>query len=151
MNDEPIRSFEGEYRFLSNFWPCQIPFEGIQYPSVEHAYQAAKTLDPEQRRKISLAQSAKDAKRLGREVTVRPDWDFVKEAIMYELLELKFSDPTLMAKLQDTGDRTLIEGNWWRDYFWGVCNGRGQNKLGRLQMLLRSNSINTEFNEYRWL
>src|SRR6185369_8674281 len=44
-----ILEFQGDNRFLSNFFPAEVIYEGITYPTAEHAYQAAKTLDPEQR------------------------------------------------------------------------------------------------------
>jgi hypothetical protein len=38
-------SFHNEYRFLSNFYPAEVSFEGLVFPTVEHAYVAAKTTD----------------------------------------------------------------------------------------------------------
>lgn len=146
--DEPIAAFEGEYRFLSNFWPCEIRYNRITFPSTEHAYQAAKTHDMDRRREIALAKTAGESKKLGRTVTLRPDWDAVKEQVMRQLLLIKFADPILMARLKETGTRELIEGNHWGDFYWGVCGGRGENKLGKLLMLLRSNYSGTYLDEF---
>lgn len=132
-----IDSFRGEYRFLSNFYACPIVYEGDLYPSLEHAFQAAKTTDPDERRVVRTATTAGNAKRAGRKVTKRDDWDDVRVSVMRELLLQKFSDPQLRQRLQSTGNAELIEGNDWGDVFWGVCRGRGENWLGRLLMEVR--------------
>lgn len=134
-----IDSFSGKYRFLSNFYPIQVTYDGGRYPTVEHAYQAAKTLDASTRLlfQVPSALSPGQAKGLGRGLTLRADWEQVKVNIMYQLLESKFEDEHLRLCLLDTGEEELIEGNTWGDRFWGVCNGRGENMLGRLLMQLR--------------
>lgn len=132
-----IDNFEGEFRFLSNFWPSVVHFEGMEFNSVEHAYQAAKTLDKDLRMKIRNAKTPNDAKRLGKKVDLRADWETEKLSIMFGLLRQKFENPELRQKLLATGDAELIEGNWWGDTFWGVCRGRGKNHLGRLLMNIR--------------
>lgn len=132
-----IDSFTGSNRFLSNFWYCGVEFEGEDYISVEHAYQAAKTLDKIERWEIRRAKTPGQAKRLGKQVTLRADWDKVKLVVMRELLQSKFEDPVLARMLIETGDEWLSESNTWGDTFWGVCKGRGQNNLGRLLMELR--------------
>jgi ribA/ribD-fused uncharacterized protein len=131
-----IDRFSGEYRFLSNFYPVAIVLDGEQYSSVEHAYQAAKTLDPLKRKRF-LNISAPAAKRLGRSITLRPDWEDFKLDIMFNLLQRKFRNPELRRKLKDTGDAILIEGNHWGDTFWGICKGDGYNMLGQMLMLVR--------------
>ena len=132
-----IDSFTGEYRFLSNFYPCEIIFEGALYPSVEHAYQAAKTLVQEERGRIQAAKTPGAAKKLGRKVTLQAGWNSMRVAVMRELLRTKFSDNVLKAILLETGDADLVEGNNWGDAFWGVCKGRGENWLGRLLTEIR--------------
>lgn len=134
-----IDSFDGKYAFLSNFFPSPIKDAGITYPTVEHYFQAMKSLDIEERRKIAAAPSPGQAKRLGRKVQLRPEWNDIKETFMYMALWEKFSDPYLREMLLDTGDEELIEGNWWGDQYWGVCNGVGQNRLGNILMLIRKN------------
>lgn len=132
-----IESFSGHHRFLSNFYACEILLDGEMYPSVEHAYQAAKTLDVDQRETIRRTAAASYAKRLGRRVTLRKDWEHVKLTIMLGLLRQKFQDERLRRLLLRTAPLTLIEGNNWNDTYWGVCDGKGDNHLGRLLMQVR--------------
>jgi len=132
-----IDSFKGENRFLSSFWPCEVELDGVTYESVEHAYQAAKTVVPEEREKFRYAATAGIAKRLGRSVTMRDDWDDVKLSVMRDLVTQKFSDPSLRALLDETKGKQLIEGNHWGDVFWGVCKGKGENHLGKILMEVR--------------
>lgn len=121
-----INTFKGEYRWLSNFWPVAIPYEGILYTSVENAYQAAKTLDQTDREKISLLPANK-AKSYGKKLKIREDWDNVKLSIMRELVTIKFTtDPNLKKLLMDTHPQPLIEGNTWGDVFWGVWLARAR-------------------------
>lgn len=133
-----IDSFSGKYRFLSNFWPCEIEYEGIKYPSTEHAFQAAKTLDIEERKRIAQLDTPGKAKRAGKSVELRSDWESIKIGVMREILQLKFADKKLAQQLLDTGDEELVEGNTWGDKFWGVCDGEGQNYLGLLLMDVRT-------------
>jgi len=132
-----IDSFKDEYRFLSNFWPAEVRFEGLQYPSVEHAYQAAKTEDPKERVDVQSCTTPGKAKRQGRKVTMRSDWDDVKVDIMEHLLYEKFAHPELRDRLLQTGTQGLVEGNTWGDTFWGVSGGKGENHLGRILMKIR--------------
>lgn len=132
-----ITRFRHEYAFLSNFYPVSIEFEGSVYAAVEDAFQAAKTLDPKERMLIQLCQTPGDAKRCGRKVTLRDNWDEIKVDIMYQLLQKKFTNPTLRQKLLATGDAQLVEGNNHGDVFWGQVNGQGQNHLGLLLMRIR--------------
>lgn len=132
----PIDSFSGEYRFLSNFYPSPIKWHDGIYPTVEHIFQAFKTIDPEERDEIRNAKTPGEAKRLGRKVTLRPDWNDIKIEVMNNFLQSKFRIPELRNKLMDTGTRELIEGNTWGDRFWGV-DGTGKNELGKLLMEIR--------------
>jgi ribA/ribD-fused uncharacterized protein len=131
-----IDSFSGEYRFLSNFAPCPIRLGGLVYPSTEAAYQAAKTRDPNERLAFTSA-SASAAKALGRAVTLRPGWEKMKEEVMLACLRQKFKRHPYREKLIATGTAKLIEGNHWGDTYWGVCNGKGENRLGELLMQVR--------------
>jgi hypothetical protein len=112
-----IDNFRGEYFFLSNFYPCKIIYGNITYRSVEHAFQAAKTLDMDKRKLIAAAGTAAAAKHLGRLVPLRADWEEIKLATMENLLRIKFSNHILKQKLIQTGDQELTEGNWWGDNF----------------------------------
>ena len=133
-----IDCFDGEYAFLSNFYDSPIEKDGIVYPTNEHFFQAMKTLDDEERKRIAAAETPGKAKRMGRSVKLRPDWEQSKIQIMKEGLTLKFlCHKDLAEKLVATGDVWLIEGNWWGDTYWGVCNGVGHNMLGNLLMEIR--------------
>ena len=140
MEVASITEFRGAYRFLSNFWFCAIDMDGSTYPSVEHAYQAAKTFDFQQRGHIRRSSTPGGAKALGRKITLRLDWDAIKIETMRALVRQKFSAHTdLRAKLLATGDAELIEGNHWGDTFWGQCPiGNGQNWLGKILMEVRA-------------
>lgn len=133
-----INSFSGEYAFLSNFYPCDMHFAGEDYFSVEHAYQASKTTNQLERMHIKRASSSADAKKRGKKVTLRENWEAIKLETMRGFLQEKFSHPALAQKLLDTGDEELVEGNWWNDTYWGVCKGRGENHLGKLLMEIRN-------------
>lgn len=132
-----IEGFFGDFHFLSNFHPSLVEVERIEYPTVEHAYQAMKTEDRTERQGIAAMASPGSAKRAGRKVKLREDWEKVKVGIMTDLVALKFEDPELREKLLSTGNAYLEETNTWRDRFWGVCNGQGQNHLGRILMEVR--------------
>lgn len=141
---EKIDSFTGNYWFLSNFYdPAPVRYEGEEYPTTEHAYQAAKTLDVRERQQIQETSDPGRTKKLGRRVTLRPDWEDIKLDIMLDLVRQKFRDPTLRRALLDTGTQELVEGNWWGDTFWGVCKGKGSNHLGKILMRVR-NEIRNE-------
>ena len=133
-----IDRFDGEHAFLSNFWPSPLTLDGITYPTVEHAFQAAKAIDPLERQRIAALPTPGAAKRAGRKVAIRPDWEQVNVAIMEDLVRRKFADPELAGKLLATGDEELIEGNTWNDRFWGVCRGVGRNELGKILMRVRA-------------
>jgi ribA/ribD-fused uncharacterized protein len=139
MNE--IKGFFNENRFLSNFWSVWVVYEGAPYRSTEHAYQAAKTLDLKQRKEIQEASTAQIAKNLGKKVTLRSDWEEIKEDVMRDLLIQKFSQPKFMQLLLDTGDAYLEETNHWGDKYWGVCGNDGKNRLGIILMEIRSDII----------
>jgi ribA/ribD-fused uncharacterized protein len=139
-----IEEFQGEYRWLSNFWPTEILVRGERYPSVEFAFVACKTEDPAERARVLKCRSAGNAKRLGRTLTLRAGWDSrpgqepLKVEVIRGLLRCKFrAGSELALKLMATGEAELIEGNSWGDTWWGVCRGKGQNMLGQLLMQRR--------------
>jgi len=135
-----IQQFLQEYSFLSNFYPSDVWYDGVLYPTVEHAYQAAKTFDEQDRKKILEAKTPGQAKRLGRKIKIRDDWEKIKVYVMYELVLQKFCrHPQLRRKLLETKDQTLVEGNKWGDKFWGVDleTKKGRNMLGKLLMQVR--------------
>ena len=133
-----IDSFSGEHAFLSNFFPAEVAHNNITFRTVEHAFQAAKTLDPDEMRKIAAADTPGKAKRLGRTVTLRPNWNIIRVGVMEELVRQKFANPALATLLVATGDEELVEGNNHGDAFWGVYRGKGDNWLGKILMKVRS-------------
>lgn len=160
MNPEgcAIDKFQGRYEFLSNFYPTPIHYDGITYPSAEHAYQAAKCLDDssilntaigawtlaatglELKFAIAMEPSSGKAKRMGRLLPLRPDWEQVKLDIMLQIVTLKFKDEHLAAMLKRTAPCILIEGNNWGDTYWGVDVAKGGlNMLGKVLMHVRDN------------
>jgi ribA/ribD-fused uncharacterized protein len=139
-----IDDFRGDYWFLSNFYHCEdIVIVLWGYPTMEHYFQAMKTLNKEQREKFKYG-TPNNAKFMGRKVKLRPDWDQIRDEVMMAGLRRKFSIPFLRDKLLATGDEILIEGNGWHDNYWGQCNClrcrhiAGRNKLGILLMQLRA-------------
>lgn len=134
-----ICSFSEEYKFLSNFYEAPIDYRGLHYRNNEAAFQAQKCVDEEERREFEEMQ-ASGAKRKGRRVQLREDWENVKVSLMEEIVRAKFCQhPDLAEKLLATGDRKLIEGNTWHDIFWGVDvrTEEGENNLGRILMKIR--------------
>jgi ribA/ribD-fused uncharacterized protein len=150
---EPIREFQGEFRFLSNFWPADVRFGHRSFPTVEHAYQAWKATNKEDFKFVASSPTPGEAKRRGRKITVREDWDRVKLPLMEMLVRSKFDrerNPQLLTLLLLTGERKLIEGNKWGDTFWGVCNGEGENHLGKLLMKIRAEHRDNLFLPFGW-
>jgi hypothetical protein len=136
-----IDRFRGEYRWLSNFHECRIQYLGLDFPTTEHAYQAAKRWDdPEFHQKILSFPRAGDAMRYARtkEITTR-DWHSRTKFNVMEIVNFqKFHVyPDLRDKLLATGDQELVEGNDWGDRVWGVCDGVGENRLGVILMKIR--------------
>ena len=137
-----IKEFRGKYFFLSNYFDSPIPCELLNgevmvAQTVEHYFHAKKPTNVDQQKRILTSTTPGSAKRLGRTCTLRKDWEEVKIKVMENALRLKFADPHLKDLLLATGDKELIEGNTWNDQFWGVCNGVGENNLGKLLMKLR--------------
>lgn len=132
--DDVIDDFSGEYEFLSNFSSSPITIDGIDYSTVEHAFQAHKSNDPDDRRAVAMQSTPGWAKKAGRALDLRPDWESVKHDVMRLCLAAKFAEGTELAqRLLETGTATLVEGNTWGDDYWGVPRGgTGQNWLGRL-------------------
>lgn len=134
---EVIREFIDAYAFLSNFYHSPVKYRNLIYLNAEAAFQAQKEScekDKEQYTRMNPAQ----AKLVGRNCNLREDWEEIKEQTMYEIVKAKFTQNEALARLLlATGDAYLEEGNWWHDTTWGVCNGVGQNKLGKILMRVR--------------
>lgn len=135
MQNTAITSFRGKYAFLSNFYEALIEYNGFHFRNNEAAFQAMK--NPREADRFTEL-SARDAKALGKKVHLRQDWEDAKVRIMYEVCLAKFSQhPELKERLLATGNSFLEEGNDWGDIEWGVCNGYGKNRLGKILMLVR--------------
>lgn len=128
--------FDGA-RFLSNFTPVNIFYGGIHYPSTEHAYQASKCAEALDKLVIASMPTPGKAKRAGRDIKIRDDWDEIKLQVMEDLQRLKYQDPELRERLLETDTLYIEETNTWGDTFWGVCKGVGQNHLGKILMKIR--------------
>ena len=143
-----IRSFTGEYEFLSNYYdPCPVTYGGLTYRNSEAAYQAQKCRHLGSRGMFSRL-SPDEAKRLGKRVPVVDRWDERKAEIMREVVHAKFEQhPELTARLIATGNEYLVEGNLWHDNFFGDCecpkcrSKEGQNWLGLILMEERAYRI----------
>lgn len=139
-----IDNFRGEYYFLSNYFPCHIEIDGKKFLNAEAAFQAHKC---PARVDEFTSLSPNDAKKLGRSVELRSDWDQVRVGVMYKVLNAKFRQNGLLGFwLHQTGTAILIEGNTWHDTFWGVCNGKGKNTLGSLLMQIRKELNEEKYN-----
>lgn len=140
-----IISFDGDYRFLSNFYTSKVIYKDIEFNSVECAYQAAKVKNASDL--VSFVNlSPFEAKQWGKKVELRDDWENIKVGIMMFLLRQKFQDPTILGKLLKTDGLYLVEGNYWHDNQWGVCyckkcSGMGKNLLGTLLMSVRNENL----------
>ena len=144
MSENEISAFRGPHDFLSNFYAADVEFEGAEYPTIEHAFQAAKSLDFAERRAVKNAKTASEAKRMGRKIKRRADWFDVSLVVMETLVRQKFTRyPELRTKLLETGDAKLIEGNNWNDRFYGAVydtnrsEWMGENHLGKILMKVR--------------
>jgi hypothetical protein len=137
-NDNCIKGFFNEYRFLCNFHECPVVFENDTYRSTENAFQAAKEVWAERDKFFDC--SPAESKKLGAEVKLNVvEWDRRKLGVMYKVVSNKFyQNDELREMLLATGDKYLEETNWWGDKYWGVCNGVGENHLGKILMEVRS-------------
>lgn len=151
VNDKLIGGFFEQYRFLSNFHECEVWWDGLIWPSSEHAYMASKcesyyqgfdkcpTYDEEKYEYI-CQMSCSEVKKWGRTVKLRDDWEKIKLDMMFQICESKFTtNKDLKQKLLATGDKELIEYNSWGDQFWGydVDKQKGRNELGKVLMKIR--------------
>lgn len=148
-----INSFSDRFRFLSNFYPCEINYEGIKYTSVENYYVAMKIKDDQIidgkfmpwidiREYISKISNPGEVKRLGRKLKIRKDWESIRLSVMDYGVKQKFKNESLQEMLLSTGDEELVEGNFWHDNFFGSCKcskcgNLGDNNLGKILMTIR--------------
>jgi ribA/ribD-fused uncharacterized protein len=145
-----IWQFQGNNRFLSNFYPSEVEYEGNIYPTAENAFQAAKVLSSILRKEF-LDISPGEAKRLGQRMPLRPLWEESKLQIMEQIVTLKFEDKGMALLLTDTYPARLVEGNTWGDFFWGMVYKKadenfsagwyGNNHLGKILMRVRKSLL----------
>lgn len=148
-NVDIIDNFHGKHYYLSNFYEHPVEFQGVIYPTNEHAFQAAKTLDRVSRLVVRDAKTPGQSKGLGRRLVLRPDWEQVKVMIMLDICREKFKKGSVLAlRLFDTGDALLVEGNTWGDRVWGTVNGEGTNYLGKILMKVRAELRGERFDIY---
>lgn len=96
-------TFTGAFDFLSNFYPAKVEIDGVCYQNTEAAFQAQKCINPADRVEFSDLSAVK-AKRKGRQVKLRPDWDAVRLSVMEEVVRAKFmQNPNLAVRLVATG------------------------------------------------
>ena len=142
--------FSGTYAIIDNFAPTPVTVDvgfGEQtYHTSEHAFAAAKTIDPALHDCIAKTSANPSvAKRLGRMCILRDDWDTIKFDVMWRVLKAKFDQhPEAVKVLLSTGDRVIYEGNTWNDRIWGITASQqakyiyeGRNALGVMLMALR--------------
>lgn len=132
--------FRGEYSFLSNFFVSAFQYKTYVFSTAEHAYQASKAIYEEEFHLIRLAKSPSEAKKMGKRIEIRKDWSSVKLKVMKQVLDEKFSNPELARKLIAV-NIPIIEENEWGDTFWGVCNGKGENHLGKILSRIRQEKM----------
>ncbi len=138
---EKISLFRNEYYFLSNMYPCEIKIGRYTFSCAEAAFQAYKCADKREIRKFEGIDGF-EAKKLGKEIALRGDWEVIKLRVMIAVLRFKFGQHSeLMDRLIKTGDAELVEGNRWGDRFWGVCGSKGDNWLGKLLMGVREEAL----------
>ena len=150
-----VHGFENEFQFLSNFAASDVLYDGHIYKTAEHAFQAAKATNEKDRAYVAEAPTPGEAKRRGRGINLRPDWDMVKDKVMLDIVRAKFKNGDcryrLMKALSEGWDG-FCEDNWWHDNYWGNCNCErckeieGQNHLGKILMQV-ANEIVTELRE----
>jgi predicted NAD-dependent protein-ADP-ribosyltransferase YbiA (DUF1768 family)/RNA recognition motif-containing protein len=151
---ETIDNFNGVFDFLNNEYPCKVYFEGRLYPSVFHAFQAARSDKDHERAKMSLADSMQELYELATEIEDPIDWHNKRLTVMEKCIRDKFRrDRELREKLRKTGNRDLINSYADRtasNLFWGMVDGKGENHLGQILMNVRLD-IHTETELAKWI
>jgi ribA/ribD-fused uncharacterized protein len=140
-----INEFQGEYRWLSNFWIAPMVIDGKRYRSVEHYFQAMKADSDVIHEIIRNQRTPGDAKRFAKTIALRPGWNSMRLNIMLNGVNQKFEQNLdLKKKLIMTNPQELVEGNRWHDTFWGVDSetGKGENQLGKILMTIRERFMN---------
>lgn len=134
-----ITKFRGDHFFLSNMFPCEINYNGNVFGSSEAAYMSRKN---NSKSWLSTCINTKNpilVKTMSHSIYIIKKWPEIKLQVMSDILRIKFSIPELQAKLFETGDEEIYEGNTWNDRYWGVdhLTLQGENHLGKLLMNIR--------------
>lgn len=128
--------FRDDFAFLSNMFPCKIIYKDLHFQSSESLYQAAKCKDKSLISNFCNLDGYR-AKKLGRKVQLIDNWEQIKIDVMRKCVYLKFTqNPILLQKLKKVKG-LISEENTWNDTFWGICNGEGENHLGKILMEFR--------------
>jgi ribA/ribD-fused uncharacterized protein len=111
-------------------------FQAMKFSGVSGGFRSKADFDA-----VVACTSCFAATKIGRDRSrpMRPDWDSVRDEIMFDCITAKFTQhEELYAILLATGDRTLVE-HTKNDAYWGDGgDGSGLNKLGQSLMRLRS-------------
>jgi len=155
--DEGFFGTDQPFDELTNYWVLctKITYEGKEYPTPEHLYQARKFIYPgapavneKHAEAIRVASTSCKAKvlasaptrktRSAKGLAINPQWDEIKLQVMREVIELKFrANPYCHWTLMSTHPFDLEERPP-SDSFWGVgADGSGKNHLGKLLVELR--------------
>lgn len=132
-----ILGFNNDYIWLSNFYNTPILWQGLGFLNVEAAYQASKCTNTNIAKQFQNM-SGKDAKSFSKTINIRKDWNNIKFNVMSQLILQKFlTNENLKQQLIQTDNIYIEETNTWNDIYWGVCNGIGENNLGKILMATR--------------
>jgi len=139
-----IVNFSAKNKFLSNFFRYPFEYNGLIFKTSEHAYQYEKAVLEDEKYSILQSDTASECKILGHKCMMVDNWNNIKFDTMYRILKAKFSAEKLKIKLLETGDRILVEQNYWHDNIWGNCvckkciTKEGSNNLGKILMRIRA-------------
>ncbi|HVE58712.1 MAG TPA: NADAR family protein [Pyrinomonadaceae bacterium] len=143
MSEKKVINFylpSGEYGCFSNFSRHRLFLKDKVWKTSEHYFQAQKFEGTKFEEQVRLAPTPKEAANLGRnrKFPFRKDWKEVKDDIMREALQAKFTqNKDLKRILLETGNAELVE-HTANDNYWGDGgDGSGRNILGKLLMEVR--------------
>lgn len=150
---------DNKYEFLSNFAACDVFYandinpKGSIFKTAEHAFQAAKATTIADMMYVAAAPTPGQAKRRGREIALRPDWESIKDQVMLDIVRSKFTNPDMRWRMLQTiedGIDEFCEDNWWHDNYWGdcrcdkCCKFNGRNRLGKILTQVRQEIVDKE-------
>ncbi len=136
--------FRKELAFLSNFYEAPFEINGVKYKTVEHYFQSEKATGSKDKEKIIIAKTPADAKRLGKQIELRSDWDEVKDQVMFDGILNKFLQNKDIAEKLIKLEGEIVEYNKWHDNYWGFClckrcqRKKKLNKVGKILMEVRN-------------